>query len=178
MKVDLNKVPRSSKRRARNKGRQATKPFVGIPHEVLNSLQFGALSAHATKLLIELARQFRGKNNGDFSASYTQVKKRGWHSPSTLDRAKKELLASGFIMLTRQGGRHRCSLYAVTWWPIDECGGKHHEPPTTVAPNWWRDAKVVVQDRTNVVPIRTKTSIRKSMDADTGPDVYESHRAC
>lgn len=177
MRADLGKMLRSDKRRARNKGRKATKPFLGIPREVVDSVQFGDLSAHGTKLLIELARQYRGKNNGDFSASYAQVKKRGWRSPSTLDRAKKELIAAGFVMVTRQGGRHRCSLYAVTWWSIDDCGGKHDEPPTAAAPNLWRTVESVVQHRTNVDSVCIETQISQPSAVQASPNVYESHPA-
>ena len=131
------------------KGRKQA-PFVGIPREVFDSTEFGNLSPQATKLLMELARQYRGKNNGDFSAAWQPMTLRGWNSPGTLHRAKEELVASGFAIITRQGGRNRCSLYALTWWPIDECNGKHDERPTHAPLNLWKKSKPVVQMSTNL----------------------------
>lgn len=142
------------RKRRKIKGR-AAKPFIGIPREVVDSEEFGSLSPQATKLLLELARHYRGNNNGDFSAAWSQLKRRGWKSPATLARAKAELIVSGFALMCRQGGRNKCSLYAITWWAIDECGGKHDERPGHVPSNKWKKTKSVVQMCTDVVPERT-----------------------
>lgn len=140
------------RKRSKMKGRKSTGPFIMVPREVLDAPAFGALSPQAVKLLFELARQYRGNNNGDFSAAWSQMKPRGWRSPSTLARAKKELMASGFAMVTRQGGRHLCSLYAVTWEAIDDCDGKLDEPSTKVALKLWRKSKALDHGRINLVP--------------------------
>lgn len=63
---------------------------------------------------------------------------RGWRSKATLDKARKELLAAGWLELSRQGGRNRCSLYSVTFYAIDECGGKLDVPPTLTPKSTWR----------------------------------------
>jgi len=125
-------------KRAKLTGKGKHLPFIGIPRHVLDSEEFGALSAHAVKLAIELARQFRGNNNGDLSAAWVPMSTRGWNSPGTLDRAKRELVETGFALVTRQGGRNLCTLYALTWWAVDECKGKHHEAPTHVPRDLWR----------------------------------------
>jgi hypothetical protein len=137
MAHEQGKVIREAKRR-KIRGRSGLEPFIALPQKVLDSLEFGALTAHATKLLIELARQYRGKNNGDFSAAMAPMKKRGWNSPGTLNRAKKELVEVGFAIVTRQGGKNRCTLYALTFWPVDECNGKHDERPSHVALHLWK----------------------------------------
>ena len=62
----------------------------------------------------------------------------GWTSKGTVDKALNELLARGFIEQTRQGGRNKCSLYAVSWLAIDECGGKLDVSDTRVASNLWK----------------------------------------
>jgi hypothetical protein len=49
---------------------------------------------------------------------------RGWKSKDTLNKALKELLAGDWLEVTRQGGRHKATLYAVTFYSIDECKGK------------------------------------------------------
>ena len=69
------------------------------------------------------------------------MSKKGWKSRDTLDRSLLELMESGFIRKTRQGGRRKCNLFAVTWLAINECGGKLDVAATRVAPNTWRIAK-------------------------------------
>ena len=109
-----------------------------MPHEVLNSKAYPSLTPAAVKLLLDLGAQYRGTNNGDLCAAWTVMAKRGWRSKATLTRALRELEGKGFICKTRQGGRHRASLYAVTWRPIDECGGKLEVRATRTAPGYWR----------------------------------------
>jgi hypothetical protein len=67
------------------------------------------------------------------------LKPRGWTSPETVSYALRELQHYGLIVLTRQGGLHAASLYALTWHPIDECGGKLDCAATSVAPGTWRE---------------------------------------
>lgn len=126
------------RKRKRNKGRSESGSFLLIPHYILRANEFGDLRPWAAKLLIELAKEFKGNNNGDFSAAYSILKNRGWNSPGTLSVALKELQADGWIVLTRQGGKNRCSLYAITWWRINECNGKHDYAEENVARNAWR----------------------------------------
>jgi hypothetical protein len=90
------------------------------------------------KLLIDVAAQYRGTNNGDLSASFTLMKKRGWTSKDQLQKALTELLDRGFLILTRQGGRTMPSLFALTWESIDECGGKLDISSTITASNLWK----------------------------------------
>lgn len=111
------------KRRARLKGRSTSGRFALVPVAVLDSLPYAALSWPARALLVELAAQYSGANNGDLTAAHAVLRKRGWQR-STLQAATTELEAAGFIVRTRQGGRNACNLYAVTWQPIDDCPGK------------------------------------------------------
>lgn len=99
--------------------------FVAFPYDVLRGAAFLSLSAYAVKLLMDIASQYRGNNNGDLCAAWKVVKPRGWKSEATLNKEKKELLASGLIYETRKGARpNKCSLFALTWFALDECGGK------------------------------------------------------
>lgn len=111
-------------------GRAATNQFLKLTRSVYNSDNFKKLSAKAIKLLIDIAIQYNGYNNGDLQASFEPMKKRGWNSSATLNVAKRELEYYGFIELTRQGCLGRCSLYAVAWESIDECKGKIDCKPT------------------------------------------------
>jgi len=102
--------------------------FAGIPREVMKHPDYIALKPSARSLLQELAFQYKGKNNGDLTLAMNVLKQRGFNSPSTVHKAKKELLAAGMIVVTRQGQFINpggvCALYALTWQPIDECQGK------------------------------------------------------
>ena len=128
---------RNEKRR-RNMGRQTTQPFLSLPHNVLDHDSFRTLSPRATKLLIDIAAQYRGYNNGDLYAPLSVMKKRGWKSNDQLFKARKELLDRGLILTSRQGGRNKASLFALTWLQIDDCKGKLDIQSTTVAPHNWK----------------------------------------
>ena len=110
-----------------------------MPHRLLECEPYTRLSGKGVKLLLDLFAQYRGNNNGDFGMAWTVMKRRGWRSRDTLRNALKELIEYGFIVQTRQGGRHRCNLYAVTWLAIDDCKGKLDCAPTNVALGYWKD---------------------------------------
>jgi len=104
--------------------------FITLPLCVLNGAAYLGVSAHARMLLFDLVSQYRGDNNGDFCAAFSMMKLRGWKSTHTLLAAKKELIDAGLIVETRKGSRpSKASLYAVTWYALDECGGKLEVTP-------------------------------------------------
>ncbi len=144
----------TGKKRERFKGR-GQHSYLGIPHYILRSPEFGSLRPAAVKLLIELAAKYNGSNNGDLSAVFKELRDRGWKSPGTLNQALKELLAADWFVCSRHGGKNRCSLYGITWWPIDHCDGKLEIKAEKVASHAWQKTKSVVGIRTNVVAIRT-----------------------
>lgn len=126
-------------KRAKHKGRRSTAPFLNIPKEVLRSEAYLSLGGWQVKLLVDIASQFNGKNNGDLTAAWTLMKERGWNSQGTLNKALKDLREAGLIQETRSGGRHRCTLYAVTWRGIDECKGKLDVPSKAAPSNLFRE---------------------------------------
>ena len=108
----------------------------------MESPQFGAMDAYALKLLFELVRQYRGNNNGDLCAVADMLKDRAasWGSKDTLSRKLRYLEDHGWIIRTRQGGRHiGCNLYAVTWWPVDS-SDKHQHPGEAKPSHLWKNA--------------------------------------
>ena len=116
--------------------------FAALPEVVLRSAKFASLSPVAVKLMLDLLSQYNGKNNGDLCAAYSVMQKRGWSSKSNLDRALKELLATKFIAIAEQGGRHKPTLYAITFYAVDECSdkkgiSKHSLKPTSMPSNDW-----------------------------------------
>jgi len=141
---------------SKSKARREGGAFVPLPAAVLNHSNFMRLSHTAKSLLFDLLSQLRfgkngPKNNGDLCPTWKFMRARGWRSQDTLDSAKKELLHYGFIVLTRQGERLRSdrpNLYAITWWGINECGGKL-DVPETVAPTgeWKHDCPAYVKPK-------------------------------
>ncbi len=127
--------------RQKVKSRKERGSFIAIPKVILESDQYAALKGNAVKLLIDLSAQYNGSNNGDLCAAWSVMKKRGWRSKGTLHNSIIELISAGFILLTRQGGRHRPSLYAVSFKSVDDCGGKLETKPTVAPPNTWKQIK-------------------------------------
>lgn len=99
--------------------------FAGIPRAVMDHPDYQRLTGNAAKLLLELARQYRGSNNGDLCVAWEVVRKRGFRSKATVQRARDELLDANLIRCTRQGRFLNpggvCALYALVWVPVDEC---------------------------------------------------------
>ena len=129
-----------SKKRALKSAKEArgNKPFLPLTIEVLKSKALAKLSPFGCKLLFDLASQLRLGKNGDASAAFENVlRDRGWRSKATLQKAINELLDSGLVVKTRQGGLHQCSLYGLGWLAIDECGGKLESKATTRPINSW-----------------------------------------
>lgn len=113
--------------------------FVTIPTDVLEGAAFLSLSAHARMLLLDILVQYRGSNNGDLCAAWSFMKPRGWRSQATLAKAKTELLEQSLIAETRKGGRpNRASLYALTWFALDDCGPKLEMTASAFPRGAWR----------------------------------------
>ncbi len=98
--------------------------FVALPWSVLDCPAYARLSHPARSLMFELARQFVRDNNGRLLASAAYLSKRGWKSADVITRAKRELIAAGFIHETVMGHRpNKASWYAVTWRTLDKLPG-------------------------------------------------------
>lgn len=127
-----------SRNRAKVKGRKGGLGYGALPREVWMSPDYCNLTGGASKLLMDLACQYNGRNNGDLQAAYSILSERGWNSKDTISRAVGELLRARLIVKTREGKftnpGGRCALYALSWLPINECGNKLEVPPTTTPP--------------------------------------------
>jgi len=144
----------SQKRRYKSggNGRDAG-AFVAIPHSVLNSPAYIGVSPHAKTLLLDLAVQFHGDNNGDLCAAWKFMKPRGWRSEATLHKAKQELLHAGLIVETRKGARpNKASLYAVTWQALDLCGGKLDISPQSFPRSAYRSSIMPIKNSVLATP--------------------------
>lgn len=98
--------------------------FSAIPWIVLDSQAYLGLSHPAARLLMEMARQYHGDDNGRMIATLAYLKPRGWTSYDTIQRAKQELLNAGLIYETVKGHRpHKASWYALTWLNLNKLDG-------------------------------------------------------
>ena len=116
--------------RERSKFKDNTKDmgrFIQLPVVVLECQNYISLGYPAKALLIELARQFTGMNNGRLLLSMKFLKKYGWNSSDVVARAKNELIEAGFIYETVKGHRpNKASWYAITWRALDKIDGYDH----------------------------------------------------
>ena len=127
--------------RLKSKGRLESGSFSAVPHVVQESANWAKCSPMAIKLLMDLLSQFKGANNGDLCAALKIIGRKGWTRGQTISNASRELIHYGMIEMTRQGGLHRASLYAVTWKPIDQCNGKLDVNGTRIASSLWKENK-------------------------------------
>ena len=98
--------------------------FLAIPWSVLDSKAYLRLSHPARSLLLEIARQYHGDDNGRMIVTLAHLKPRGWTSNDTINRAKQELLDAQLIFETCKGQRpNKASWYACTWWALDKLDG-------------------------------------------------------
>ena len=135
----------------RHKGRRESGSFLLLPHAVMDSSAWRQCNGTAIKLLLDMARQFNGHNNGDLCAAATVLP---GLAPETRTRALRELRHYGLLLLTRQGGLHGPSLYALTWKPLNDCGGKTDTGATVTPPGTWKG------DKPPFRPPRKKTPVR------------------
>lgn len=135
--------------RAKATGKGSSESFAAIPRQVMRSADFRALGPNAVRVLLWMAYAYRGRNNGDLSATMTMARDWGIKGKDTLTNAIDELIRGGLIVRTREGRftnpGGRCALYALTWKPIDDCAGKELEvSPTRGAPriSWPTDKRL------------------------------------
>lgn len=145
--------------------------FLPFRLDVLRSEALAKLSPHACKLLLDLASQWQLGRNGDASAAFEKVlRARGWRSKATLHKALKELIQSGLIVQTRQGSLHKCSLYALGWLAIDECGGKLDIQPTAGPLDYWRDSATSIAKKSPSTPDVPKPTEKADLGTPRVPD--------
>lgn len=121
------------------KRRTSGKHFAQIPVEVLVSDACRTLPSYAIRVLVAIAAQYRGNNNGDLALTWTIGQEFGINSKKQLVASLGTLQLRGLIQKTRQGGKKPLGpcLYAITWQPINDLNGKIDSGPTTAAANTW-----------------------------------------
>jgi hypothetical protein len=103
--------------------------FVALPLVVLQSPGYRAASHVARSLLLDIAAQHTGRNNGALVACAKYLQPLGWRSNDTIVRARRELLELGLLLETRKGARpNRAAWYALTWQALDVTDGLDINP--------------------------------------------------
>jgi hypothetical protein len=121
--------------------------FVAVPFGVIHSTDYRNLGCSARSLLIDIAVQFKGSNNGELVACWKYLKPLGWNSNATVTSALTELKASGLLVLTRQGARpNKASWFALGWHNLD--WNQQMDIPRTSF-NRWKPAQPLVRILTN-----------------------------
>lgn len=120
-------MARTSRRQERD--RRDGVGFLALPFVVIDSPAYRAAGHVARSLLLDIARQFTGKNNGRLSASVAALGPLGWKSHSTITRALHELLSLGLLIETRKGARpNKAAWYALAWRALDVTDGLDIDP--------------------------------------------------
>ena len=98
--------------------------FASVPRYVIDTKAFKSLRGSSVKLLLLLASQYKGNNNGNLIITHSFYKDH-FKSSQTMYAARDELEQKGFIATNAYGGMSFGgfkvpSLYALTWLPVDD----------------------------------------------------------
>ena len=103
--------------------------FVRLPNVVLESPGYRRASYPARALLIDIAMQYGGHNNGKLTACAKYLAPMGWTSNNTVLRAVHELQACGLLIETRKGARpNKAAWFALSWLDLDQGIGLDFDP--------------------------------------------------
>jgi hypothetical protein len=134
--------------RRKNNGRsvhEALGEYFALPLSIVCHDNWTQLSANGCKLVVDMGKQFNGRNNGYLSASWEKMSLYGWKSRETLAIAIAEAQHYGLVERTRQGGYKRPNFYALTWWRIHPDPDGKHGPldcqPTARPSGLWKEKR-------------------------------------
>ncbi len=121
----------ATRRRAKGRRGGESERFAGIPVSVLESEAVTTLEHAAFRVLVILASQYWGRNNGTLALTEHFARPHGFRGRDTLYRSLRELEKRGLIVCTRRGMKMKKSftLYALGWRDIDNREGKPLDTP-------------------------------------------------
>ena len=103
--------------------------FVALPHVVIDSPSHRALNHAARSLLVDIARQYTGRNNGKLVACNKALKPLGWTSHQSVTRALQELIEAKLLTETRKGARpNRAAWFALGFIRLEVTDGLDIDP--------------------------------------------------
>lgn len=112
--------------------------YAMVPLPVLRSTAVTTLTHAQFRVMVLLAAEYSGKNNGAVGITETQARDAGIGSDNTLYSALHELERRGLIQMTHPASRvpPRPTMYALTWRPIDDTD---YSQRRVTAPHTYRD---------------------------------------
>lgn len=132
-----------SRTRARAKGRRGgeSEHFARIPVSVLESEACKTLEHAAFRILVILASQYRGSNNGTQALTPSFSQRFGTLGKNTVYRSLEQLVARNLLIETRPGLRmkNHFALYAIGWEPIDNYEGQPLDTKDYSKTSGWRN---------------------------------------
>jgi len=112
-----------------NRDKRDGRQFVPLPHVVLESPGYRLATYPARALLIDIAMQYTGFNNGKLVACAKYLKAKGWNSNATIVRARRDLIDCGLLIETRKGARpNKAAWFALSWLDLDQGQGLDIDP--------------------------------------------------
>ncbi|MDO9313351.1 MAG: hypothetical protein Q7T97_02250 [Burkholderiaceae bacterium] len=112
-----------------NRDKRDGRQFVLLPHVVLESPGYRLATHPARSLLIDIAMQYTGHNNGKLVACAKYLKVKGWNSNATIVRARHDLIDCGLLIETRKGARpNKAAWFALSWLDLDQGQGLDIDP--------------------------------------------------
>jgi len=119
----------TKKKRKGQKDKRDGGQFLALPLVVMGSPGYRAASHVARSLLLDIAIQYTGINNGRLVTCDKYLRPLGWTSNDTVVRARRELTALGLLVETRKGGfPNTATWYALNWQALDETEGLDINP--------------------------------------------------
>lgn len=121
------------------KRRRSAETFAAVSVKVMRSEAYRTLRSTYKAVLLALAAQYRGFNNGDLALTRLMARNLGVTSEQARSHGLRELSRRGLIEKTYQGGMRPLgpTLWALTWQRVNYRDGKQLKRPET-APNTWR----------------------------------------
>lgn len=112
--------------------------FAMVPRAVLHHQAVTTLNHAAFRVLVLLAGEFNGHNNGAVGLTAGQAEANGIGSKHTFYRSLRELESRGLIETTFPASRvpPRPTMYALTWLPVDQT---EYSQARRVASNAYRE---------------------------------------
>jgi hypothetical protein len=127
-RLDPESVVASSRSR-RRQGERIVGSFVALPSRIIRSAEYVNLSHAARSLLILVAAQYTGHNNGRLVATPKYLRTLGWLSNDSTTKCLKELVDGGLLVRTRLGAcPNKAAWYAITWRSLDVRDGLDLDP--------------------------------------------------
>lgn len=108
--------------------------YLPLPYAQLRSEAWRSLSGAAVRLWLELHTRFNGSNNGTLTLSYAEAGEVLGMGKATVQRAYKELVQNGFLVLEKEGNwyHRKAHEWRLTTKPTQRAKGR--ELPS----NEWR----------------------------------------